>query len=72
VQRPRQAHRGCRAGGWSQAGTSGASVHIFHFQRNTAILCKSREPILLSKIESLKNHSIFRGDLKKLKHSHGP
>jgi hypothetical protein len=39
------------------------SVHIF--ERNTALLRKSREPILLSKIESLKNRSFFMGDFKK-------
>jgi hypothetical protein len=42
------------------------------FERNTALLRKSREPILLSKIESLKNRSIFKGDLKKLKYGRGP
>jgi hypothetical protein len=30
------------------------------------------EPILLSKIKSLKNRSFFRGDLNKLKYSRGP
>jgi hypothetical protein len=53
-------------GGQSRAGTSGVSVHIL--QRNTALLRKSREPILLSKIESLKNRSFFKCDFKKLKY----
>jgi hypothetical protein len=49
-------------GGGSRTGTSGVSVHIL--QRNTALFCKSREPILLSKIECLKNHSFSRAILK--------
>jgi hypothetical protein len=49
---------------------SGVSVHIL--QRNTALLRKSREPILLSKIESLKNSSFFKGDFNKLKYGRGP
>jgi hypothetical protein len=33
---------------------------------------KSREPILLGKIESLKNPKKFRGNFKKLKYGRGP
>jgi hypothetical protein len=36
------------------------------------LLCKSREPILLSKIESFKNRSYFRDDFKKFKYGRGP
>jgi hypothetical protein len=72
----RQAGGACRTGttreigGQSRAGMSGVSVHIF--QRNTALFRKSREPILLSKIESLKNRSFFKDDLKKLNYGRGP
>jgi hypothetical protein len=33
---------------------------------------KSREPILLSKIKSLKNPKKFRGNFEKLKYGRGP
>jgi hypothetical protein len=47
----------------------GVSVQIF--ERTTAKSCKSRELILLSKIDRLKNRSFFRGDFKKLKYIGG-
>jgi hypothetical protein len=37
-----------------------------------AIFCKSREPILLSKIAILKNPKKIRGNFKKLKYGRGP
>jgi hypothetical protein len=41
-------------------------------KRVVAKSSKSREPILLSKIESLKNHSFFMGNFKKLKYGRRP
>jgi hypothetical protein len=40
--------------------------------REVAKSSKSREPILLSKIESSKNPKKFRGNFKKLKYGCGP
>jgi hypothetical protein len=41
-------------------------------KREVAKSSKSRKPILLSKIESLKNPSFFRGNFQNLKYGHGP